>query len=83
MKAAGVGLEDFVEWVNLVPPLEEAKVARLNPQIISEPAKESEEDISSVVAGFTARIRKQAASAQRETTPGSTVSDSKCSKRLG
>ena len=39
--------------------------------------------MSSLAAGFAARMRKRAASAQRETTPVSRVSGGKCTKRLG
>ena len=31
MKVTGAGLEDFVDWENPVPPLEEAKGAHLVP----------------------------------------------------
>ena len=51
--------------------------------ISSEPAKEREEDMSSLIAGFDARMRKQATSAQRKTTSGFEEPDDKQPKRSG
>ena len=45
--------------------------------ISSEPAEEREEDMSSLAAGFVARMHKRAASAQRETAFGSKGPDNK------
>ena len=39
--------------------------------------------MSSLVAGFVVRIHKRAVSAQRDTTPGSIVPDSKLVKQSG
>ena len=55
IKVAGAGLESFVDWVD---------------PISSEPAKEREGDMSSLAVGFATRMRKRAATAQRETTFG-------------
>ena len=38
-----------------------------------DPAEEREEDMSSLAAGFAARMHKRAVSAQRETTPDSII----------
>ena len=55
IKAADAGLDGFVDWVD---------------PISSEPAEEREGDMSCLVVGFYARMRKWAGSAQGETTPG-------------
>ena len=47
------------------------------------PIEESEDNMSSIVAGFVARMHKRAASAHGETTPGSEVPGGKYSKRSG
>ena len=47
----------------------------------SDSAKEWEDDMSSLTVGFVTRMHKRAASAQRETTPGSEVSSEKRLKR--
>ena len=49
----------------------------------SDSAKERENDMSSLTVGFSVRIRRRAASAQGETTPGFEVSGGKCPKRSG
>ena len=64
MKAVGAGLEDFVDWENPVPPLKEAQGARPVTLIISESVEESEEDMSSLAASFSTRMRKRVVSAQ-------------------
>ena len=56
IKVADARLEGIVDWVD---------------PILSEPVEEREEDMSSLDAGFTTRMRKRAASDQRETTSGS------------
>ena len=63
---AAVGLKSFMDWVDLNA---------------SDQAEEREDDMSSLVVGFAARMRKWAASIQGETTPGSEVFDEKCLKR--
>ena len=68
IKAVGAGLEGFVEWVD---------------SIASDPAKEREDDMSSLAVGFAAEKCKRAASAQGETIPGSKVYGRKCSRRSG
>ena len=68
IKATGTGLEGFVD---LVDP------------ISSEPAEERDDDISSLVTGFTAPMRKRVASAQGETTPDFEVSSGKRQKWPG
>ena len=57
--AAGVGLETFVDWID---------------PNANNPIEKKKDDMSNLAAGFTARMCKRAASAQGETTPGSTVS---------
>ena len=47
----------------------------------SDLAKEMEEDMPSLVARFTAQMRKRAARGEGETTPGSEVSGGKRLKR--
>ena len=49
----------------------------------SDPVEEREDDMSSLVTGFSARMRKRAASAQGETTLGFEVSGGKRPKRPG
>ena len=49
----------------------------------SELTEERADDMSSLVAGFVAQMRKQAASSQGETTPGSEVPGSKLPKLSG
>ena len=49
----------------------------------SELAEERKNDMSSLVAGFAARMRKLAMSSQGETTPGSEVPGIKRPKRSG
>ena len=51
--------------------------------ISSEPFEEKEGDMSSLTAGFAARMRKWATSAEGETTPGSEASGGKCTKQSG
>ena len=68
IKAAGTGLEGFVEWLD---------------SIASDLAKERENDMSSLVAGFATWMRKQAMSAQGETTPSSKVYGKKRSRQSG
>ena len=68
IKATSVGLEGVVDWVDLIS---NAKV------------KEGEEDVSSLTAGFAEQMRKEAASAQRETASGSKGPDYKRSKWSG
>ena len=46
-------------------------------RITNEPTREREDDMSSLVAGFSAWMRKRAARAQGETTPGSEVPSNK------
>ena len=53
-KAAGTGLEDFMDWTGI---------------IVSEPVEE--EEMSSLVVGFSVWMRKRAASSEGETTPKS------------
>ena len=79
-KADSTGLEGFVDCVNLTLPTRESQG---DPQISSEPTEEIKHDISSLAARFTAWIRKQAASAQGETTPYFGVPGGKRPKRLG
>ena len=55
---------------------------RVDP-IASDPTEEREDDMSSLVAGFSARMRKRAASAQGKTTPGFEVPGRKSPKRSG
>ena len=83
VKPAYTGLEGFVDWV--IPTLltGETEDDRHAPQIASEPAEESEHDMSSLAIKFFTRMFKQAASAQGETTPGSEVPGSKHPKRSG
>ena len=69
-----------MDWVNLTLPTRESQG---DPQISSEPTEEIKHDISSLAARFTAWIRKQAASAQGETTPYFGVPGGKRPKRLG
>ena len=66
--AIGAGLESFVDWVD---------------PNASDPIKEREEDMSSLAVEFAARICKQAARAQGETTPHSEVSGRKRQKWYG
>ena len=47
----------------------------------SNPTKEREGDMSSLVVGFGARMRKRAASAQGETTTDFEIYGGKCLKR--
>ena len=54
VKAAGEGLEGFVDWTN---------------PVVSESTEEREAEMSGLVAGFAMRMRKCAANAQEETTP--------------
>ena len=68
IKAADARLEGFMD---LVDP------------IVSEPAEEMEDDMSSLAAGFVVRMRKRAASTQEETTLGSEVPGGKRPKRSG
>ena len=51
--------------------------------ILSESAKEGEDDMSNLADGFTVRMCNRATSAQGETTPGSEVSDDKLLRRFG
>ena len=67
VKAVGVGLEDFVVW--------------LDPHA-SDLAEEREEDISSLAVGFTARMPKRAVRSQGETTLGSEASGRKRPKQI-
>ena len=62
----GTGLEGFVDWVD---------------PNASDPAKEREDSMSRLAAGFAAQMCKRAASAQGETTLDSEVSNRKCPKR--
>ena len=68
MKAAGTGLEGFV---NCVDP------------IVSEPAEERKDDMSNLAARFVAQMRKRATSTQKETTPSSEVPGGKRLKWFG
>ena len=52
-KAVGAGLEGFVDWTN---------------PTASEPTEKREDDMSSLTAGFAARMCKRATSTQGETT---------------
>ena len=72
-----------MDWVNPTLLTRETQGDCPIPQIASEPTEESEQDMSSLVAGFIAQMRKQAASAQGETTPDSEVVGGKRPKRLG
>ena len=63
-----MGLKGFVDWVD---------------QNASDPVEERENDKSSIVAGFAARMHKQVENSQGETTPGSEVFGGKCPKRSG
>ena len=72
-----------MDWVNPIPPTGETRGVRPVPQIASEPTEESEDDMSSLTAGFAARMCKRAASAQGETTPSFEVPSGKHSKRFG
>ena len=69
MKATDVGLEGFVDLADPIPPTGETQGVRPILQIANEPAKESEDDMSSLATGFTTRMHKQAISTQGETTP--------------
>ena len=51
--------------------------------ILSEPAEESEKDMSSLAVEFVAWMRKRAASNQRETTSGFKGPDDKPPKQYG
>ena len=51
--------------------------------ITSELVEEREDDISSLAAKFSTRMRKQAMSAQGESTPNSKVLGGKCPKWSG
>ena len=51
------------------------------PQIARESAKESKHNMSSLAVRFVVRMRKQAVSAQGETTLGFGVPDGKCLKQ--
>ena len=51
--------------------------------IVSDLAEEREDNMSSLVARFSTSMRKWSASAQRETTPNSEVSEGKRPKRFG
>ena len=51
--------------------------------ISSDSAEEREDDMSSLAAGFSTRMRKWIASAQGETTSGSEVFGGKCFRRSG
>ena len=53
-----------------------------NPRV-SESTEEEAAEMSSLVSGFAARIRKQAASAQGVTTPDTEVPDGKLPKLIG
>ena len=79
-KFPGAGLEGFVNWVNPSPPTGEIRGVHLVSQIPSEPA---EVDMSSLVTGFAAPMRKRVASAQGETTPDSDVPGGKRPKWSG
>ena len=68
MKVAGTRLEGFVD---LVDP------------IASDPAEEMEDNMSSLAAGFAARMCKKAANAQGDTTPSSEVFGGKFSRLSG
>ena len=68
VKAADARLEGSVDWVD---------------PIANESAEEREDNMSSLTARFSTRMRKQATSAQRETTPGSDVPGGKRPKRSG
>ena len=62
IKVTSVGLEGFVDWTD---------------PIINESTEEMEAEMSSLAVGFAARMLKQAASAQGETTLGSDGLDEK------
>ena len=62
-KAAGEGLEGFVDWTN---------------PAVSQSAKERETKMSSLVIGFTMWMHKRAANAQKGTTLGLEVLGDKC-----
>ena len=47
-----------MNYVNPIPPTGETQGVRPIPQIASEPAKESEDNMSSFVVGFTTRMCK-------------------------
>ena len=68
VKAADEGLEGFVDW---------------GEPTASGLAKDKEGDMSSLVAGFTAQMRKRATDAHGETTPGSEGPGDKYLRRSG
>ena len=51
--------------------------------LVGDLAKEREEDMSSLTAGFASRMHKRAMSTQRETTPDSIIYGEKNPKRSG
>ena len=68
IKDADVGLEGFMNWVDL---------------IVSESTEEREDDMSNLTAELVAWMCKRATSTQGETTPGSKVPGGKRLKRFG
>ena len=58
MKVVGAGLEGFGNWVDPIPPIGETQGIRPIPQISSELVEESEDDMSSLAAGFAKRMLK-------------------------
>ena len=68
VKAASIGLESFVDWVD---------------PISCELAEKREDDMFSLVVGFATRMRKRATSDQRETTSVSEGLGGNCPKRSG
>ena len=83
VKATGMGLEGFVDWVNPIPPIGETQGVHPVPHIASDTTKESEDDMSNLVAGFSLQMLKRAMSAQGETTPDFEVPGGKSPKRSG
>ena len=63
------GLEGFLDLADPIPPTRETQGVRPILMIDNEPAKESEDDMSSLAVGFIALMHKRAASTQGETTP--------------
>ena len=54
VKPTNMGLEGFVDWVNL--SIGKTQGNGYVPKIASEPAEESEHDMSSLAVGFTTRL---------------------------
>ena len=75
--------KELVKGEHFILPTGETQGDRPAPQITSEPAEESEHDMSSLTAGFAMWMHKRAASAQGETTPCSEVLGGKRPKRSG